>query len=473
MFTLRTIVKSTVLCALLASSANAELVHRYSFSDLTDSVGTADAIIVDVGTNDADVDSTFSGQVYLAGGAKADSDYVKFPNGTISAFTGDATFEFWATPHSTQNWSRVFSWGSAPNTDVFMASWTRGTNTGQDQVRWVDTGVGAGDNDNAVNDSMQPYLPHGAQFHLAWTVDTDATGPGTKTAVKWYRNGTFQGQFDTWNKLSDLNDIESVLGRSKWPDNTANASWNEVRMYDHVLSAEDLNHSRHVGPDNVDTNAGNVAALDTLAIDYHEVALPGGSLNYDTPNLPEGSQTLGGVPFDIPAGDNAWHSVNDTGANRSVTVPVNIDGVLAVHTLMNTFWGQGGGAYASLLFTASDASTYEVQLYGDSDIRDYSGTAWTSTLNDITAEEVIPAGGQRIDKQMFVLPDDWANKTLASITLRDFGLDGQGADGFQRIWLAGLTVATASVPEPGTFVLAVLGLAGLACVGGRRRRARI
>ena len=156
---------------------------------------------------------------------------MKFANGTFSAFTGDVTIETWATTHSAQNWSRVFSLGST-NTDVFMQSWTRGTNTDEDQVRWYDAGV-TGDNDNKQDDSMQPFLPYGAEFHLAYTIDTEATGPGTKTVVTWYRNGVQRGSFDTHNTLADLNDVESVLGRSKWPDNnTANASWDEFRVYD-------------------------------------------------------------------------------------------------------------------------------------------------------------------------------------------------------------------------------------------------
>jgi len=242
----------TAACLLgaLLRAADAGLVHRWSFNEtggagttLADSVGGAGATIVNVGVNNADVGTTAPGQVFMMGGNKGFADYVELPDGTISAITNDCTIELWATQLDARNWGRLISFGGS-NTDVLLMSWSRGWNVNQDAVRWVDTGV-AGNNDNNVNDSMAPYTP-GTEFHVAMTIDVNATG--TMTRVKWYKDGVYKGEFDTDNKLSDLGDTESALGRSKWGDYTACALFNELRIHDEVLSEAQIAASTAAGP---------------------------------------------------------------------------------------------------------------------------------------------------------------------------------------------------------------------------------
>ncbi len=100
-------------------------------------------------------------------------------------------------------------------------------------------------------------------------------------------------------------------------------------------------------------------------------------------------------------------------------------------------------------------------LVGHSDIRDYNQYTWTNTINDTTTKEVFSNGaGQRLDMQSYALPGAFASETLTSIVL-----DDTGANNFQRILVAGLTVKT--IPAPG---LAGMSLIGAVTLAGRRRR---
>lgn len=193
--------------------------------------------------------------------------------------------------------------------------------------------------------------------------------------------------------------------------------------------------------------------------------------NYDgqASSYPEGSVTLGGVPFDIPAGGlNVWNATAALGDNpRILSIPVGVFGVDKVHTLINTWWGQiGGGTFASVRFLGTGALDYSVSLDGNDDIRDYLQTIYANSINGTTTVEVFKAGSGhydevRLDKQVFDLPAAFNTETLLSIELID-----NGGENFQRVFLAGMTVEL--VPEPelcGVFA----GIGMMAFAMGRRR----
>jgi rhamnogalacturonan endolyase len=236
-----------VLLSLAANGSAATLSHRWSFNgDLADSVGGSDAQIVSLGTNPAYLTDS---QVVLTGGPREQSDYVVLGNYLLYG-RSSVTLEFWATQHSVQNWGRIFDFGSSIS-EYLMMSWSRGTNTNQDRVEWKDAELVTSDDTNA------PY-EIGVEYHIAMVIEAGA-GLDGKTRVTWYAApasqpwlGAARGRFDTSNTLALLFDSQNWLGRSFWAlDSTANAAYNEVRIWDGAMSLQHLETLHQLGPDDI------------------------------------------------------------------------------------------------------------------------------------------------------------------------------------------------------------------------------
>jgi hypothetical protein len=148
---------------------------------------------------------------------------------------------------------------------------------------------------------------------------------------------------------------------------------------------------------------------------------------------------LGGVPFEIPTqANNYWHSEHADGDNpRSIDIFVGRPDVREVHTLINTYWGQSGpGSYAWLEFFGSDGAYFRKDLVGNEDIRDFNQLWFTNSINGTTTVNVVLIGSHRLDKQAIALPADFQDEELSTIRLSD-----NGAYNWQRVFLAGVTVA--------------------------------
>jgi len=241
----------------------ANLIHQWTFDEnggagttLIDSIGDADGTIVNQGPNDGTVSD---GQVTLSGGGKNETDYVRFPSNLVSSLS-NMSIETWSTQHSSQNWSRVFSVGSSTN-NVFHMSFSRGTNINQNEIRW-----------NAAADIMlqdvggAPTNPIDEQVHWVLSVN-DVGGPNGETQITIFKNGEEVGSETTTNDLSGLDDSDFFLGRSQWGDDTANASWDEFRIYDGLLTSEQIKSNAESGPSlSVDSDGDGIS--DTIEDRY-------------------------------------------------------------------------------------------------------------------------------------------------------------------------------------------------------------
>jgi hypothetical protein len=159
---------------------------------------------------------------------------------------------------------------------------------------------------------------------------------------------------------------------------------------------------------------------------------------------PEGDNlVLGGIPFQIPPGVNNiwWSGFENNEQPEAIEVAVNLRFVREVHTLINTGWGAGGGPYAYLEFFGSAGTYYKKDLYGNVDIRDWYNGGYTNGINGTTTTNVFWQDNRRIDKQVISLPQEFARQTLVKMRMVD-----NGANGFQRTYLQGLTVGVGPAP---------------------------
>lgn len=235
--------------ALPMGAAHGQLMHRYSFNEiggagttLLDSIGGRHGTIVNVGSNDATVSD---GRVTLSGGSRNNSDYVAFPSGLLTgmqSFTGDATIELWGTQLSVQSWGRLFDFGSGAESNLFM-SWSMGTNDQSDRYGFKTSG-----SETNGDGQLAPYTL-GQRFHVAMTIASGA-GPGGQTQINVYKDGVLKATANTSQTLSQLVDTDNFLGRSQYSsDLTANASYDEFRLYNAALSGSAVALNTTLGPD--------------------------------------------------------------------------------------------------------------------------------------------------------------------------------------------------------------------------------
>jgi hypothetical protein len=218
------------------------MIHRWTFSEnggsgtvLVDDIGGANGILVESGANNAQVRS---GQVKIIGGAGDDSDFVALP--PVISGLDDATIEIWATQESVRYWGRIFDVGTTAENSLMM-SWDFAGNDNSDRMQWL------GSDDQFIDNAMSPYVL-GREFHIVMTIDRNDEGAESST-VRLYLDGEFRGELEINNVLSDLGSGDFHLARSRQSDDeTAHASYNEIRIYDGVLNHGQILDSFNMGP---------------------------------------------------------------------------------------------------------------------------------------------------------------------------------------------------------------------------------
>ncbi len=254
-----------VLLSLASGGQSAELAHRWSFNgDLTDSVGGQDAVIVDAGANDALLSDT---KVTMTGGNRDTSDYVDLPDHVLSSLGNTVTFEVWATHESVQTWSRIFAFGTSTAEHMTM-SWCQGTNLNSDHVEYFDPDPLA---NSRLDNTNAPYAL-GVPYHIVVVFE-----PGLMT---WYTAradsedlGPAKGSFQIGD-VSGLDDTNCWLGRSHYADGTANASYDECRLWVGALSQAEREKLHDLGPDRVEASqALNPSPRDKAADVAHDAVL--------------------------------------------------------------------------------------------------------------------------------------------------------------------------------------------------------
>ena len=255
--------KTMTIAAPLADATGnlkqSNLVHRWSFTggSLADSVGNIAARTL--GSNTAGI-TTADGQLTLPGGGH-DVARVELGDGSTAVLPDSAvgfTLEMWATLHAkTQNYDRMFSinrnWVNAESDNFFSLCWT----TSNDQYdyfvahwkEWTDQGTW-----DVVSDPSSPHRV-GREEHVAVVFAPGASG----WTATLYRHDAESSQFVKSKSITsdnaawtpaDVAETLIALGYSYKTDNPdANASYNEVRIWNKALTADDLVRSAMLGPD--------------------------------------------------------------------------------------------------------------------------------------------------------------------------------------------------------------------------------
>ncbi len=304
--------------------------------------------------------------------------------------------------------------------------------------------------------SYAPYTMKGAtdQFHVSGGGYTDATHVYTTFSAPVGTGATMAANYTISNALTlaPVNVTEAAVdGANSSKVNLTTNSLTPGEVYKVTvagvasLSGGQLDSER------------NYVLLAAPSGGYQMIPLPlynrrlqemsGASNQY-----PEGRVNLGGVPFYIPVGGlNEWAAWAVPGPNPKVLeLPVGIDGVQIVHTLINTGYGiPGPQDYAKIEFIGSAGAHYVKKLIGDDDIRDHLLSAYTNYINGVTTTNVFVAGSGlfnqvRFDKQAIVLPFEFRTQRLDRILVSDYGIDDSEVPS-QRIFLAGLTVGTSAI----------------------------
>lgn len=220
------------------------LQHRWSFSEtsgtnLADTVGAAHGQIVSPGGGGG-TNILADGQLRLFGGTKGTSDYAAFPAGLLNGLD-TVTIEVWATPVSAMNWSRIWDFGSGvDNANTWFLSFVQGTAINQQRMEFTPY---------TINTTLATTLNQQYHYVGIWSA---TGGPGGGGRMAWYRDGVLAGEVDTGTTtIAAVSDDAFWLGRSSWPDDTANAFFNELRIYNRALTPGEINYSRLNGPDNV------------------------------------------------------------------------------------------------------------------------------------------------------------------------------------------------------------------------------
>jgi uncharacterized repeat protein (TIGR03806 family) len=263
--------------------------NRWSFNNsagnapagtaIADSVGGANAAVVGTG-------STFNGASLVLSGTTTGnqtpgtiSGYVDLPNGLISSKT-HLSVEVWATPVSIKNWQRLFDFGRMNSGfGTGLTSSARGSGAAAGEIRPTATAapsnatsydnlafavhrgtaantqrvLAENDDNGALMVDSGATVNVGTQYHFLLTF---ADGVGTYGSaggrITWFLNGTQISTLDVNFHLSNLSDVNNWLGRSMYTsDSNANIAYDEVRLYNHVLSAEEMAANITAGPNQI------------------------------------------------------------------------------------------------------------------------------------------------------------------------------------------------------------------------------
>jgi hypothetical protein len=483
------------VCALflvlfLGLDASAALRHQYTFNDNTanDSVGGAHGIVVDPmgiaqyrgGQIDvsANENNALSGQNFSL--PTANGAYVNLPNGIVSAAFNSGTaraasFETWTTTQTNRGWAELFSFGlSNQGEDMAGAGDQRdyitlipqtGTSPAFFRITTHTAGV------PAEGFAETTTLGTGVQHHIVVTADHNDLSGGTNGTLKLYLNNNLvdSGPISQLIELGSMLDDNNWLGRSQWNDPLFDGSYNEFRIYDHVLNATEVATNFTQGPVpaplpslTVNRDTGQITITNTTP----------GAVQLNSYSISSNAGALAIRPaWDPIAPANGWTIQTESDATLAET------GGTAV-----TLAGNGGSTTLGTAWTKSPFEDLQFNFVA-------GGVPGSGTVT-YTGNNGVAFGRSDLDTDGDIDPNDYnillqnnfadvaGLSTVAGYRRGDLDGDGDNDQVDFRLFKADYNVANGSgsfnqllagVPEPAALTLLVTSIVGLALVRQRRR----
>jgi hypothetical protein len=314
------------------------LIHRYSFSSGTanDSVGTANGVLHGSA-------SISGGQLLLPNATSVGPglDYLELPYGIITNATGtrtnyngpagvyndpSVTVEAWATFYPNQyTWAELFDFG---NTDS-------GHNGEYDihvciHANDDDTFIGISDSDNANNDYQFVDVPGGSRLDGKTNIYIAAVFNPPAGYLAIYTNGVLMGENSSVTiPMAGVWAQTNKIGADVWPDPGVQGSVAEFRIYNGVLSPDQIAEDYVLGPSKLSTSPPSGVSLGA--------SLSAGKLVISWPVSGSTGYSLYSSPTIGPTAE--WTLVSTTptvvGGNNQVSVPTSGGGTSMFYELKN------------------------------------------------------------------------------------------------------------------------------------------
>lgn len=246
-----------VVSSSYAPTAAQALAHRWSFtSDYKDSITGAAATTIGSAVALSD------GKVSLTGNGNGKGS---LNLGANLLDTTSATIEIWARHDAIKKWGRIFDYGSGEQ-NYFMMAWTYQETANRNRV---DSQAGGAQVHQTYNSTADAYVL-ATDYYICATLQKNAEG---KTVARWRRYNVGSGVLEQDGTLTMGGGIEDFanpvlyLGHSQFSaDYDANATYDEVRVWNCVLSDEAIAESCALGPDATTAQLANLVKPTTIEV---------------------------------------------------------------------------------------------------------------------------------------------------------------------------------------------------------------
>lgn len=231
----------------------AQLIHRWSFNDGTDSIGGANATL-------SGTASFSNGRLLISGGAARVNCARVFGLTNTLATQASLTIEGWFTMNTLQNWSKVWMFGR-PNGGnepglAYLDFTPRPGADGNVPSMSLNTALRSFESNTRVG-ANPATLSAGTEYHVACSYDA------VSSTMSMYLNGVLVDCASmTEANVTQIGATEAYFGAAvNYGDPNLNGSINEIRIYNGPPTALQLAMDYAAGPDTVVTNPGPLLAL--------------------------------------------------------------------------------------------------------------------------------------------------------------------------------------------------------------------